>query len=48
MYAIRSYYANEGVYSVADLQEELLNLADEQQLLRMVNQRSGGTSYNFV
>ena len=45
MYAIRSYYglANEGVFSVADLQEELLNLADEQQLLRMVNQRSGGT-----
>jgi len=35
--------ANEGVFSVADLQEELLNLADEQQLLRMVNQRSGGT-----
>ncbi len=35
--------ANEGVFSITDLQEELLNLADERQLLRMVTQRSGGS-----
>ena len=34
---------NEGLFSLADLQEELLTLADERQLLRMVNQRSGGS-----
>ena len=33
--------ANEGLFSLTDLQEELLTLADERQLLRMVNQRSG-------
>jgi len=35
--------ANEGLFSLTDLQEELLTLADERQLLRMVNQRSGGS-----
>ena len=35
--------ANEGLFSLSDLQEELLTLADERQLLRMVNQRSGGS-----
>ncbi len=35
--------ASEGVFSLPDLQEELLTLADDRQLLRMVNQRSGGT-----
>ena len=35
--------ANEGIFSVTDLQEEVMTLADERQLLRMVNQRSGGS-----
>ncbi len=35
--------ANEGIFSVTDLQEEVMTLADEKQLLRMVNQRSGGS-----
>ena len=35
--------ANEGLFSLTDLQEELLTLADDKQLLRMVNQRSGGS-----
>lgn len=35
--------ANEGIFSLQDLQEEIVSLADERQLLRMVNQRSGGT-----
>lgn len=35
--------ANEGIFSQQDLQEEIISLADERQLLRMVNQRSGGT-----
>ena len=35
--------ANEGLFSLTDLQEELLTLADERQLLRMINQRSGGS-----
>lgn len=35
--------ANEGLFSLTDLQEELLTLADERQLLRMVNQRSGSS-----
>ena len=35
--------ANEGLFSLTDLQEELLTLADERQLLRMVNHRSGGS-----
>ena len=35
--------ANEGLFSLTDLQEELLTLADERQLLCMVNQRSGGS-----
>ena len=35
--------ANEGLFSLTDLQEELLTLADKRQLLRMVNQRSGGS-----
>lgn len=35
--------ANEGVFSLLELLEELSNLADETQLLRMVNQRSGGS-----
>ena len=35
--------ANEGIFSVMDLQEEVMTLADERQLLRMVNQRSGGS-----
>ncbi len=35
--------ANEGLFSLTDLQEELLTLAEERQLLRMVNQRSGGS-----
>ncbi len=35
--------ANEGLFSLSDLQEELLTLADDKQLLRMVNQRSGGS-----
>lgn len=35
--------ANEGIFNLADLQEEILTLADEQQLLRMVHQRSGGS-----
>ena len=35
--------ANEGLFSLTGLQEELLTLADERQLLRMVNQRSGGS-----
>ena len=35
--------ANEGLFSLTDLPEELLTLADERQLLRMVNQRSGGS-----
>ena len=35
--------ASEGVFAMAELQEEVLSLADEKQLLRMVNSRSGGT-----
>lgn len=35
--------ANEGIFSVTDLQEEVMTLADERQLLRMVNQRSSGS-----
>ena len=35
--------ANEGIFSVTDLQEEVMTLADERELLRMVNQRSGGS-----
>lgn len=35
--------ANEGMFTLTDLQEELMTLADERQLLRMVNQRSGGS-----
>lgn len=35
--------SNEGIFSLTDLQEEIVSLADERQLLRMVNQRSGGT-----
>lgn len=35
--------ANEGIFSLLDLQEEIVSLSDERQLLRMVNQRSGGT-----
>ncbi|GAA3530979.1 chromosome partition protein MukE [Zobellella aerophila] len=35
--------ANEGVFSLADLQEEILTLSNEQALLRMVNQRAGGS-----
>ncbi len=35
--------ANEGIFSVTDLQGEVMTLADERQLLRMVNQRSGGS-----
>ncbi len=35
--------ANEGIFTLVDLMEELVNLSDEQQLLRMVNQRSGGS-----
>ncbi|MDP5292001.1 chromosome partition protein MukE [Oceanimonas sp. CHS3-5] len=34
---------NEGVFSVDDLQEEILTLSNEQALLRMVNQRAGGS-----
>ncbi|ATG74089.1 MULTISPECIES: chromosome partition protein MukE [Zobellella] len=34
---------NEGVFSLADLQEEILTLSNEQALLRMVNQRAGGS-----
>ncbi|MFH7566082.1 MULTISPECIES: chromosome partition protein MukE [Oceanimonas] len=34
---------NEGVFSVEDLQEEILTLSNEQALLRMVNQRAGGS-----
>lgn len=34
---------NEGVFSLLDLQEEVLNLANETALLRMVNQRAGGS-----
>lgn len=34
---------NEGVFSVEDLQEEILTLSNEQVLLRMVNQRAGGS-----
>lgn len=34
---------NEGVFSLADLQEEMLTLSNEQALLRMVNQRAGGS-----
>ena len=35
--------ASEGVFAMGELQEEVLSLADEKQLLRMVNSRSGGT-----
>ncbi len=35
--------SNEGVFSLLDLQEEVLTLANEQALLRMVNQRAGGS-----
>ncbi|MBM7457028.1 chromosome partition protein MukE [Oceanisphaera litoralis] len=35
--------SNEGVFSLLDLQEEILTLANEQALLRMVNQRAGGS-----
>ncbi|MGL5947473.1 MAG: chromosome partition protein MukE [Aeromonas sp.] len=35
--------ASEGIFSTQDLQEELLGLTDEQQLLRMVNSRMGGS-----
>ena len=35
--------ASEGVFTMGELQEEVLGLADEKQLLRMVNSRSGGT-----
>ncbi|WP_319781472.1 chromosome partition protein MukE [Oceanisphaera sp. IT1-181] len=34
---------NEGVFSLLDLQEEVLTLANESALLRMVNQRAGGS-----
>ncbi|MGO5000602.1 chromosome partition protein MukE [Oceanisphaera sp. W20_SRM_FM3] len=34
---------NEGVFSLLDLQEEVLTLANETALLRMVNQRAGGS-----
>ncbi|WP_375054957.1 chromosome partition protein MukE [Zobellella sp. DQSA1] len=34
---------NEGVFSLTDLQEEILTLSNEQALLRMVNQRAGGS-----
>ncbi|MBU3823214.1 MAG: chromosome partition protein MukE [Candidatus Oceanisphaera merdipullorum] len=34
---------NEGVFSLIDLQEEVLTLANETALLRMVNQRAGGS-----
>ncbi|MFP2767931.1 chromosome partition protein MukE [Oceanisphaera sp. KMM 10153] len=34
---------NEGVFSLLDLQEEILTLANETALLRMVNQRAGGS-----
>ncbi len=33
---------NEGVFTLEELQEELISLANEQQLLRMVNSRSQG------
>ncbi|MGL5226447.1 MAG: chromosome partition protein MukE, partial [Aeromonas sp.] len=35
--------ASEGIFTMVELQEEVLGLADEKQLLRMVNSRSGGT-----
>lgn len=35
--------ANEGIFTVADLNEELMALADESKLLRYVNQRSTGS-----
>ncbi|WP_116472966.1 chromosome partition protein MukE [Zobellella maritima] len=35
--------SNEGVFSLLDLQEEVLTLANEAALLRMVNQRAGGS-----
>lgn len=34
---------NEGVFSLLDLQEEVMTLANEAALLRMVNQRAGGS-----
>ncbi|MGO1616691.1 MAG: chromosome partition protein MukE [Oceanisphaera sp.] len=34
---------NEGVFSLLDLQEEVLTLSNETVLLRMVNQRAGGS-----
>ncbi|MBO1518716.1 chromosome partition protein MukE [Oceanisphaera pacifica] len=34
---------NEGIFSLLDLQEEVLTLANETTLLRMVNQRAGGS-----
>ncbi|MFL9593281.1 chromosome partition protein MukE [Aeromonas schubertii] len=35
--------ASEGVFAMAELQEEILTLSDEKQLLRMVSSRTGGT-----
>jgi len=35
--------ANEGIFSLAELNEELLNLVEEGALLKFVNQRSSGT-----
>lgn len=43
MYLSPERLANEGVFTQLELLEELSNLADETQLLRMVNQRSGGS-----
>ncbi len=43
MYLSPERLANEGVFTLTELLEELSNLADETQLLRMVNQRSGGS-----
>ena len=35
--------AQEGIFTVADLYDELLNLADETKLLKLVNNRSTGS-----
>lgn len=35
--------ANQGIFTVAEMYEELLSLADENKLLRLVNQRSTGS-----